>query len=186
MCPPDQDQAAGAQPDLLSGAGRAAGRGEDILATLDGGAGAKGSRTGLPRRRIVARHLALPAALGVLLVAGWASYPDAPPPAQLATPRPATPAPVVAAEPEAHATAALIHAEPLPQATPARAEPKPLAVTKARPASPPRPMPRPKSAAPVPAAAPPADSDVALLSALVAHANRQPAASTPPAREQKK
>ena len=174
-------------PTLLAGADTAAtqGGGNRILSRLEHG-GAPPATTPAMRWRPGRRHWTAGAALLAapfiaMLVHETASLPAPPPaattpvPASVAVAPPAVPPP---APPLPHgAQAATIVNEAAPAAPPAPAVANPGAARKA--ASPP--VRQAAARAPVsrPAAAVPGDSDVALLTAMVAHAQRQDGTTAP-------
>ncbi|CDG84034.1 hypothetical protein [Janthinobacterium agaricidamnosum] len=166
-------------PDLLAGGGkhqRPASEGNRILANLEHG---PGLIPGTAAIRYRPGRTALLSA-GVLLMLGvvsWLSYQQAVAPTPLvlastplrdARPSPA-PVPAPTAEPEVQAAAIINETPPARAATPAKAAPAPVKVA---PSAAPAARPSPPLPARRGGAAP--DSDVALLSAMVAHANGQP------------
>ena len=164
-------------PDLLSKAGAAGARieGKGILSQLEHGAAAPVAMPAM-RWRPGWRHGAAGAlCLAVLITAVLAYDTDAPPlpPAPaIAMAAPAIPAPTVlqqAASPPQAATIVNTAGPPLPEVAASsapRKTPPPMRQAAAR----------PQGAKP---AAAPGDSDVALLTAMVAHAHRQEGTATP-------
>ena len=164
-------------PDLLSKAGAAGARieGKGILSQLEHGAAAPVAKPAL-RWRPGWRHGAAGAlCLAVLITAVLAYDTDAPPlpPAPaIAMAAPAIPAPTVlqqAASPPQAATIVNTAGPPLPEVAAVsapRKTPPPMRQAAAR----------PQGAKP---AAAPGDSDVALLTAMVAHAHRQAGTAVP-------
>ena len=159
-------------PDLLSKAG-AHGDGKGILSQLEHGVAATAARPAL-RWRPGWRHWAAGAlCLAVLAVLAYdtSSMPPAPATAVTVAP-PALPAPAAPIAPPHTAQAATIvntAAPPLPEVAAAsapRKTPPPVRQTAARPQGP-----RPAAA--------PGDSDVALLTAMVAHTHRQEGTARP-------
>ena len=177
-------------PTLLAGADTAAtqGGGNRILSRLEHG-GAPPATTPAMRWRPGRRHWTAGAALLAapfiaMLVHETASLPAPPPaattpvPASVAAAPPAVPPSAPPAPPLPHgAQAATIVNEAAPAAPPAPAVANPGAARKA--ASPPVRQAAARAPASRPAAAVPGDSDVALLTAMVAHAHRQEGAAKP-------
>ena len=165
-------------PDLLSKAGAAGAHsdGKGILSQLEHGVAAPAARPAL-RWRPGWRHWAAGAlCLAVLITAVLAydtsSMPPAPAPAVTVAP-PALPAPAAPIVPAHTAQAATIvntAAPPLPAVAATTASARASAPRKAAPPA--------RSQGPRPAAAP-GDSDVALLTAMVAHAHRQEGTAKP-------
>lgn len=164
-------------PDLLSKAGAAGARieGKGILSQLEHGAAAPVAMPAM-RWRPGWRHGAAGAlCLAVLITAVLAYDTDAPPlpPAPaIAMAAPAIPAPTVlqqAASPPQAATIVNTVGPPLPEMAASSAPRKVLAPMRQAAA-------RPQGAKP---AAAPGDSDVALLTAMVAHAHRQAGTAVP-------
>ena len=161
-------------PDLLSKAG-AHGDGKGILSQLEHGVAAHAARPAL-RRRPGWRHWAAGALCLAVLITVVLAYdtrimPPAPATAVAVAP-PAPPVPAAPIVPPHTAQAATIvntAAPPLPEVAAAsapRKTPPPVRQTAARPQGP-----RPAAA--------PGDSDVALLTAMVAHAHRQEGTAKP-------
>lgn len=163
-------------PDLLSKAGTAGAHsdGKGILSQLEHGVAAPAARPAL-RWRPGWRHWAAGAlCLAVLAVLAYDTSSMPPAPATVVTvAAPALPAPSAPMAPPHAAPAATIvntPAPPLPAVAATTASARASAPRKAAPLA------RPQG--PRPAAAP-GDSDVALLTAMVAHAHRQEGTATP-------
>ena len=164
-------------PDLLSKAGAAGARieGKGILSQLEHGAAAPVAKPAL-RWRPGWRHGAAGALCLAVLITSVLAYdtdaPPLPPAPAIAMATPAIPAPMVlqqAASPPQAATIVNTAGPPLPEVAASsapRKTPPPMRQAAAR----------PQGAKP---AAAPGDSDVALLTAMVAHAHRQAGTAVP-------
>ncbi|MDX8124386.1 hypothetical protein SKZ59_21650 [Janthinobacterium sp. GMG2] len=164
-------------PDLLSKAGAAGARieGKGILSQLEHGAAAPVAKPAL-RWRPGWRHGAAGALCLAVLITAVLAYdtdvPPLPPAPAIAMAAPAIPAPTVPQYPAPPVQAATIvntAGPPLPEVAAVSAPRKVLAPVRQAAA-------RPQGAKP---AAAPGDSDVALLTAMVAHAHRQAGTAVP-------
>ena len=157
-------------PDLLGKAGAAGARieGQGILSQLEHGAAAPAAKPALRWRHGAAGALGLAVLVTAVLAYDTDVLPLPPAPAKAMAP-PAMPAPAVLPHTEQAAIIVNTAAPPLPEVAAVSASPKrppPVRQSAARPQGT-----RPTAA--------PGDSDVALLTAMVAHAHRQEGTATP-------